>query len=946
MGITEFRHVCLILFAQFFYTLQNINFFSVYSSSLKIEHAHVILDKMIYPNAEDQFIYLVSLNFQISKDLSINTLMAQRGYVGLTNQGATCYLNSLFQTLYFTNTYRKSVYQIPTEGDDPSSSIALALQRLFYNLQFSTTAVSTEELTRSFGWDSSDSFMQHDVQEFNRLLQDKLENKMKNTPAEDSIRKLFVGKMKSYIRCVDVDYESSVHEEFYDIQLNVKGCANLEESFRDYIKEELMDGDNQYKADGYGLQNAKKGVIFEEFPPVLHLQLKRFEYDMMRDSMVKINDKYEFPLEIDLRPYLSPECTKKASYKYRLHGVLVHMGDLSGGHYYVFVRPTKENQWFKFDDDSVTPATLHEVLDGTFGGSKSDSNISSNAYMLVYIKASSVNSVLSQVTVDDIPSHVVEHIKSEQYVVNKSLKRKQDQHLYMKVYVVTDDTFRMNKGHDFIAVDESEVNEETPFHVVFYRRNSKFKQFQEEMAYRLGLPEDKIRFWIISNRKNETVRVDCLIQGKEMEEDIEKVQAKHILYYPHLRLYMEKTTADNNLPTDISNQVFIFIKTFDVFTQEIQSIGSIYLDINKTFEEMNDDFNAQAGYPDDTQLQVYEEITALQVNFLNPHITPLEAGLKHGDIICIEKQINTLELDIINEKNLYVNVANYLNSLPSRILVTFMPKEHDSGLNETTLPLQANMSYMDIAGRVGRELNEDPNRICFFIPDKQGNLISMAKYESAMTLNDLVILSPTNHPLKVYFSILPFAIDQLPNHCYVNVNVCIPTFSHITKKEILIPKSASINDIKERIISFTNQKTIHMYGVTDKQYYRRLPLDQSVNYLEGGVVLYAEPYDDEEQEKNFDDEFATAHYYHNGHKIVFRFRVINGELFENSKKRLAKRLGTKLNLVEYTVIRKHKTIVMKDDSSKLSDFMFSLDDVLSIRDTNAPIVHSKLFIKD
>lgn len=70
--------------------------------------------------------------------------------------------------------------------------------------------------------------------------------------------------------------------------MNVKGCKNLEDSFKDYITEETLEGDNKYHAEGHGLQDAKKGVIFESFPPVLHLQLKRFEYDMMRDMMVKV----------------------------------------------------------------------------------------------------------------------------------------------------------------------------------------------------------------------------------------------------------------------------------------------------------------------------------------------------------------------------------------------------------------------------------------------------------------------------------------------------------------------------------------------------------------------------------------------------------------------------------------------------------------------------------
>lgn len=63
---------------------------------------------------------------------------------------------------------------------------------------------------------------------------------------------------------------------------------NLYESFKDYVAVETLDGDNKYMAEGYGLQDAKKGIIFESFPPVLHLQLKRFEYDIQRDAMVKV----------------------------------------------------------------------------------------------------------------------------------------------------------------------------------------------------------------------------------------------------------------------------------------------------------------------------------------------------------------------------------------------------------------------------------------------------------------------------------------------------------------------------------------------------------------------------------------------------------------------------------------------------------------------------------
>lgn len=150
------------------------------------------------------------------------------GYVGLKNQGATCYMNSLLQTLYFTNSLRKAVYKMPTEADDSSKSVALALQRVFHDLQFSDKPVGTKKLTKSFGWETLDSFMQHDVQEFLRVLLDKLESKMKGTSIEGTIPKLFEGKMSSYIKCKNVDYTSTRTETFYDIQLNIKGKKDSE----------------------------------------------------------------------------------------------------------------------------------------------------------------------------------------------------------------------------------------------------------------------------------------------------------------------------------------------------------------------------------------------------------------------------------------------------------------------------------------------------------------------------------------------------------------------------------------------------------------------------------------------------------------------------------------------------------------------------------------------
>lgn len=226
--------------------------------------------------------------------------------------------------------------------------------------------------------------------------------------------------------CINVDYESSREEDFWDIQLTVSGMRNLDDSFKDYIQVETMTGDNMYHAGKFGLQEAKKGVIFKSFPQILHLQLKRFEYDHQRDVTLKVNDRYEFPEIFDASPYLSEDADRSEPYTYQLHGVLVHSGDFNAGHYYAFLKPTKDGHFFKFDDDRVTRATMKEVLEENYGGDYNMPNgntgvrnpytrtlstkRSMSAYMLVYIRQSRLDSVLVPVAQAHTPQHLRKRI--------------------------------------------------------------------------------------------------------------------------------------------------------------------------------------------------------------------------------------------------------------------------------------------------------------------------------------------------------------------------------------------------------------------------------------------------------------------------------------------------------------------------------------------------------
>ena len=43
-------------------------------------------------------------------------------------------------------------------------------------------------------------------------------------------------------------------QNWSDLQLDVKGCKNVYESFDKYVEVEKMEGDNKYHAEHYGLQ--------------------------------------------------------------------------------------------------------------------------------------------------------------------------------------------------------------------------------------------------------------------------------------------------------------------------------------------------------------------------------------------------------------------------------------------------------------------------------------------------------------------------------------------------------------------------------------------------------------------------------------------------------------------------------------------------------------------
>ena len=112
-------------------------------------------------------------------------------------------------------------------------------------------------------------------------------------------------------------------------------------------------------------------ICVKKLPPILVIQLKRFDYNFERDAAVKFNDYFEFPQELDMEPYTVAGLARRENEavdcdpedlddtivrKYKLRGMVVHSGQASGGHYYSFIKDGEK--WYKFDEGDVTEVNM------------------------------------------------------------------------------------------------------------------------------------------------------------------------------------------------------------------------------------------------------------------------------------------------------------------------------------------------------------------------------------------------------------------------------------------------------------------------------------------------------------------------------------------------------------------------------------------------------------
>ncbi|KAL0234564.1 hypothetical protein PCE1_001600 [Barthelona sp. PCE] len=314
----------------------------------------------------------------------------------LTNYGNTCYLNSLFQSLYSLDIMRYMFnsldkhFEMYTNHLDPTDREFFKEFINFYNALGRRQNLRREVhpkksflrvLQKKLGVEF-EIYQQQDTMElfhsinsiFEGILGSTLTSPNENLPTvKTSIFSFpFLGFMKNVVECDSCNHQTVSFDSFFDISLHLeytkkrifpfpfpfkkKEWPGLERCLELHFNKDELEGkvcDHCESEDKHSISHLISSSF--KLPIVLMIHIKRFSFNR---SMSKIGAHIPYPMELNMQQFFDSKVVNNPLYA--LKAVVVHQGGSHFGHFVAYIK--RDDVWFFTSDRVIKEVTEERVL--------------------------------------------------------------------------------------------------------------------------------------------------------------------------------------------------------------------------------------------------------------------------------------------------------------------------------------------------------------------------------------------------------------------------------------------------------------------------------------------------------------------------------------------------------------------------------------------------------